>query len=223
MPYEASNRYELYFDDPRLRMTVAGRFVVRVITNITYLILLFGAGTFLISEAKPIRYSGIFIVLFLLDYAAHWGEADLSIAELPPKGKINLARIVRPSAFSAMSRAFDRGLVAKRDFFLSVTDRLMGLPHIEERLRRLGVPPMEFKAKLAEFLKKQVPSEVASRAEYLKNAEALTTAAFRAALVAGHNFIEPIDFFSALATTGSESAIRLFNLFSIEAGGLNAT
>jgi ATP-dependent Clp protease ATP-binding subunit ClpC len=220
MPHEASKNYELYFHDPRLRMTVAGRFVVRVISYITYLVLFFAAGTFLISGITALRYAGLFLILFFVDLLVHWGEADLPIAELPSHGRINLARLVKPATFSVLSRAFDRGIVARQDFFLAVADRLMGLPGIEEGLRRLDVAPKEFKAKLAEFLATPAASGAASHEAYLVDAEALVTAAFGEALAAGHNFIDPSDLFSALIKMKAEMVERLFNMFSIEAGDL---
>ncbi|MGC9968300.1 MAG: ATP-dependent Clp protease ATP-binding subunit [Minisyncoccia bacterium] len=220
MPQEASNKYELYFDDPRLRMTVAGRFVVRVITYVTYLVLFFATGTLLISQIRPLQYLGIFLVLFIVDRLAHWGEADLPITELPRGGRVNLASIMKPSTFSVIGHAFDRGLVTRQDFFLSITDRLMGLSQVEEGLRRLDVKPEEFKAKLKEFLSRPVPAETVSRTEYLKSAEALVVAAFGEALAVGHRFIEPSDLFSALAKMKAEAVDRLFNMFSIEAGDL---
>lgn len=220
MPQEASNNYELYFDDPRLRMTVAGRFTVRVLSYVTYLVLVFAAGTFLMSEIVPLRALGVLLALFFIDRIVHWGEADVPISELPSRGRINLARLMKPSAFSALSRTFDHGLMAKRDFFLGVGDRLMNLEHMEEGLRRLDIKPEEFKAKLEEFLAQPVPAGSASREAYLKDAEALAVAAFGEALAAGHDFIESSDLFSALIKMRSETAERLFNMFSIDAGDL---
>ncbi len=220
MPQEGSNHYEVRLDDPRLKMTIAGRFTVRVVSYITYLVLLFAAATLLISGMRPLRYAGIFLGLVFLDRLVHWGEADLPIAELPSQGKINLAWLLTPAAFSALARAFDYGLVAKQNFFLCVTGRLVDLPRMGEGLRRLDVKPDEFKAKLTELLAEPVSAEMASHEEYLKSAEALVVAAFSEALTAGHNFIEPSDLFSALAKAKSDVMDRLFHMFSIEAGDL---
>ncbi|MGC9598941.1 MAG: ATP-dependent Clp protease ATP-binding subunit [Minisyncoccia bacterium] len=220
MPQEDSNRYELRFDDPRLKMTIAGRFTVRVVSYITNLVLLFATATLLISEIRPLRYAGIFLGLVFLDRLVHWGEADLPIAELPSQGKINLAWLLTPAAFSALARAFDYGLVAKQNFFLCVTGRLIDLPRMGEGLRRLDVKPDEFKAKFTELLTEPVSAEMASHEEYQKSAEVLVAAAFGEALTAGHNFIEPSDLFSALAKVKSDVMDRLFHMFGIEAGDL---
>ncbi len=220
MPQGDSNRYELRFDDPRLKMTIAGRFTVRVVSYITYLVLLFATATLLISGMRPLRYAGIFLGLVFLDRLVHRGEADLPIAELPSQGKINLAWLLTPAAFSALARAFDYGLVAKQNFFLCITGRLTDLPRTGEGLRRLDVKPDEFKAKLNELLAEPVSAEMASYEEYQKSAETLVAAAFGEALTAGHNFIEPSDLFSALAKVKSDVIDRLFHMFSIEAGDL---
>jgi ATP-dependent Clp protease ATP-binding subunit ClpC len=220
MPQEGSNRYELYFEDPYLRISVGGRFTVRVVSYLANIVLLFAAGTFLISQITALRYLGAFLVLYFIDRVAHWGEADLPISELPAQGRVNLARILRPNARAMLGRVFDHGLIAKRDFFLSCADRLVGLDHIEEGLRRLDVKPAEFKAKLAEFLAAPVPADAVSREAYLRDTEALIGAAFAEALAGGHEFIELHDLFSALATMPADAMKRLFGMFSIEAGDL---
>ena len=97
MPQEDSNRYELYFDEPYLRMTVGGRFTVRVVGYVANVVLLFTMGTFLISQISALRYSGVFLALYFADRLVHWGQADLPVSELPERGRINIARIMRPS------------------------------------------------------------------------------------------------------------------------------
>jgi len=144
----------------------------------------------------------------------------LPITELPESGRVNIARIMRPAAFSVISRAFDRGLVARQDFFLGAADRLLGLAQVEEGLRRLDVKPKEFRAKLDELLAEHLPVDAVSHEKYLENAEALAIAAFAEAFAAGHNFIEASDLFSALAKLAPGTLARLFKVFSIDPGDL---
>src|ERR1700733_7406342 len=146
MPQEAS-KYQLYFDDPRLKMTVAGRFTVRVLSYISYLVVIAATVTFLISENRSLQFVGLFLVLFLIDRFVHRRQADIPISELPKQGKINLARYVSPASFSAIDRAFDKALVAKEDLYLVIAEKLLGFPQIANGLVRLDIKVEDFKQK----------------------------------------------------------------------------
>jgi hypothetical protein len=223
MPQDPS-KFELYFDDPRLKMTVAGRFLVRTVSYIAYLVLVAGMVTFLISGVAALRFLGIFLLFFILDRMIHRREGDKPISELPKHHegtlKINLAHLTSPASFSALDRAFDKSLLVRQDFFLLFAERLLGFPQIIEGLRRLDVKPDEFKAKLEEAIEKGVAPERAGRDFALASVQALAIQAFGQALAAGHDFIELTDYFSALAKVGDDSLDRLFKLFSIDAGDL---
>ena len=220
MPPKTSNIYELRFDDPRLRMTVAGSFLVRVISYIAYLVLIAATATMLISSIPSLRFWGIFLLLVLADLFVHRRQADLPISELPKQGKVNLARLTTPASFGAIERAFTKSLIAHQNFYLVLVDQLIEFPQIEEGLRRLDVKPEEFRTKLDEFLREPVPAEEASRRVNLAKVEVLALAAFKAALAAGHDFIELPDYFSALSKMQDDAVSRLFNLFTIETGDL---
>ena len=219
MPYADSDRYEPYFDEPYLRISVGGRFTVRVLGYLANVLVVFLAGVFLISQFRSFRYLGILLLLYLVDRMAHAREGDVPISEFRP-GKVNVARAMKPAARVALGRVFDRGLIAKQDFFLACTERFLGMDHVEEGLRRLDVDPEEFKAKLADFLSEPAPAGSAARAEYLKNAGILASAAFSEAVENGHEFIGLQDVFSVLPSMPSEPTRRLFAAFSIAHGDL---
>jgi len=224
MLQDTSKKFELYFDDPRLRMTVAGRFLVRVVGYIMYLVLLAATVTCLISSITALRCLGVFMVLFFIDRFAHRRQGDVPISELPkdPNGpiKINLARLTSTASFASIDRAFDKSLVTREDFFLLFAERLLGFPQVNEGLRRLDVDPEEFKQKLEDAIAKSVAPERGERKNALACVEALAIQAFGQAIGSGHDFIELTDYFSALAKVGDEAVDRLFKLFSIEAGDL---
>jgi len=223
MPQDPSKPPALYFDEPRLKMSVAGRFTVRVVGYITYLVLLAATVTFIISGVAALRWVGVFLALFFVDRFVHRHEGDMPISELPKDltgAKVNLARLVSPRSFSAIDRAFDKALVARQDFFLLLCARLFEFPQIEGGFLRLDVKPEEFKQKLEEALEKGVPPERASRETVLAGIELLAIQAFAQALEGGRDFIELPDFFSALAKMGDNEIDRLFKLFSIEPGDL---
>ncbi len=220
---------QLFLDEPQLRMTVAGRLLVRVVTWITYLVLIAAAGTFLISSIVQLRAAGIFLALILLDIFIHRGEGDLPIVELPKEPaagttksgeRINLARVLRPTALTALERSFDASIIAKRNFFFESAERLLEFPEVEEALSRLDISLKDFKEKLDEFAPaaESDKGRIALREEYLKQAEQLTIGGFAQALSAGHNFIEVGDLFSALLGAGDPTINRLFSLFSIDPG-----
>ena len=87
MPQNIS-KYDLYFDDARLRMTIAGRMLVRVVSYVSYLVLVVATFVFLLARDIPaLFYFGMFLVLVLMDLLIHRGEGDTPISELPKAGK----------------------------------------------------------------------------------------------------------------------------------------
>ena len=215
MPQNIS-KYEFSFDDSRMRMTIAGRMLVRVISYISYLVLFVATFMFLLSyDIRPLFYLGLFLLLVVVDLFIHRGEGDLPISELPKQGKVNLAEVMDRSAFSALEHAVDRSVIMKKSFLLELAHRLFEMSQIEEGLRRLDVKPSEFKAKLEALM-----AEPAAPENYAALAEPLAMHAFASAVSAGHDFITPADLFSALPAMGNESLDRLFALFNIEEGDL---
>jgi ATP-dependent Clp protease ATP-binding subunit ClpC len=110
-------------------------------------------------------------------------------------------------------------VLTKHNFYLEVVSRILDVPGIKEGLRRLDVPPEEFKAKLDDLISGTAVAD-ASRESYRGAMEALGMKAFQTAIAAGHRFVEPTDLFAALVTVPDGAVERLFNLFSIEAGDL---
>jgi ATP-dependent Clp protease ATP-binding subunit ClpC len=213
----------LYYEDPRFLMTLPGRLLVRVLSYVGYLVLIAAAAAFLLSGIGGLRYTGVFLALFLFDRFLHVNEGDRPLIELPKKGKVNLSSYLRPKAFTALERAFDRGLITKQNFFLEVIRQLLGFANIEEGLRRLDVKPEEFKQKMETLLGESSKSgewSAISKEDRLAKAEALVLLALEQASSASHNFIESSDLFSAMPLVKDDAAMRLFNIFGIEAGDL---
>ncbi len=205
------------FSDPRLGMTLAGRILVRVMRYVFYLTLIAVTVVFLISDIGSLHCLGLLLCIFFIDRIVHNGEGDIPFARLPSSGKINLAKVIRPRAFSVLERAFDRSVITKEDFFLEVIRQLLDYSQIEEGLRRLDVSPKEFRQKLEDFLMESKDKKTGTPEIYRKNAEALVGAAFYEALASGHDFIELTDLFSGLGKIENGYITRMFTIFSIEA------
>jgi ATP-dependent Clp protease ATP-binding subunit ClpC len=216
---QKTSKYQFYFDDPRLRMSIAGRILVRVVSYISYLV--FAVMTFVCLLSYDIRalfYLGVFLLLVVADLLLHRGEGDTPISEIsrePQGARVNLADVMDSSAFAVLERAVDRSVIMKDSFLLELTSRLFDMPQIEDGLRRLDVNPKEFKAKLETLME-----EAAAPENYLSMVEPLALHAFVSAVSAGHDFIKPSDLFSALPAMGNEHLDRLFSLFNIEEGDL---
>ena len=214
------------FDDPRFRMTVAGRIFVRVTTYVFYIVLGAATVTLFISGISYLIVLGIFLALFLVDRLVHRKKGDMMIAELPSVGRINVARSFAPKSFLAMERAFDRSVVTGRDFYLEAVRCLMEIPNIAEGLRRLDVPPDEFRAKLDDLLEQSGPtkepvdgkrrSAEETRMAMLAAVGTLGVGAFKEAVDARWAFVYPSDLFVALGGVNDDLVGRLFNLFSID-------
>jgi ATP-dependent Clp protease ATP-binding subunit ClpC len=210
------SKYEFHFDDPRLRMTVAGRMLVRVISYVSYFVLFVATFMFLLSyDIRALFYFGLFLLLVDIDILVHHGEGDMPISELPKDGKINLAGTMNEAAFNVFERAVDRAAITQKSFLLELTSRLFEMPQIQNGLRRLDVDPKAFKTKLETLME-----EPAAPENYLAMVEPLAVHAFASAVSAGHDFIKPADIFSALPAMENERLDRLFSLFNIEEGDL---
>jgi ATP-dependent Clp protease ATP-binding subunit ClpC len=210
------SKYEFHFDDSRLRMTVAGRMLVRVVSYVSYFVLFVATFMFLLSyDIRVLFYFGLFLLLVDIDILVHHGEGDMPISELPKNGKINLAGTMNRTAFNVLERAVDRSAITKKSFLLELTSRLFETPQIQDGLRRLDVDPKAFRAKLETLME-----EPAAPENYLAIVEPLAAHAFASAVGAGHDFIKPADIFSALPAMENERLNRLFLLFNIEEGDL---
>jgi ATP-dependent Clp protease ATP-binding subunit ClpA len=205
-------------------MTIAGRVLVRAISYISYVVIFVATFTFLFSGIHFLVWVGFFLLIFLGDLLVHAGEGDVPVRELSLDGssRINLVSVVAPSAFGVIEHTLDRSIITKKSFFLELAKRLLESGVVLEGLRRLDVKTEDFKTKLDELLKEEIPANVPrpSRDVIIAEIEALLRAAFAEAIGANHNFITIPDLFSALAKMDNDFIDRLFGQFSIAPGDL---
>ena len=116
---------ELYFDDPRLRMTPAGRFLVRFSFYVGYFVLGSLAGLFLLFETDSrFFWLGILLLVFILDRIFHIGEGEDSLDFMPKRGSYNLARVITPKGFQLLESSLGRALFTGTDFRYILLEKL---------------------------------------------------------------------------------------------------
>ncbi len=209
------------FIEPRLRMSILGRSLVRMTSGAGHFLLVAATFTLLVSDVPKFFWIGVLLLLVLVDRAAHWREADTPLHELPESGRANLAGYLEPSAYRVLEEAFDRSAMLRRDVVLETIVRLLRMPEVGEALRRLDVNGEEFKQQ-AEKMAVQDDGAKAplDRAERVRQVSELVGAALDVALRDHEQCIGAGDLFAAAAVVKNEGAVRLFGAFLIDPGDL---
>lgn len=209
---------DLYFDDPRLKMSVGGRLLVRLISYVAYGILAAVTILFLIGDVSSLRYLGGLFGLFLLERLIYFKKAEKSLARLPA-GRVNTAEFLSPASFSILEWALDRSTLAKGNLYLYAVSKLIRRDEIREGLLRMDIKPQDLTAQVDDYLGKSLPVKK-EKIELLKQIEKLVLAAFAHALKTGNYQIEPKDIFSGLSATGDETISKILRLFDVDENDL---
>ncbi len=208
----------IYFDEPRLKMTLAGRMFVRIVSFSALFLLAAAGATFLISGIARLFWLGAFIALWFGDWMLHRGHAERLVGEAKG-GQINAADYLSPAAYKILERAFDHSLLQKKNFYLLLLRRLLERKEIREGIARMDVAPEEIGQKTDEYLGKSVSAPASS--ELRAGVENYLAAVFLEAKRRGSHCLETDDLFSALSLAGDPEIAKIFNLFSINAGDLS--
>jgi len=216
---------EFYFKEPRLKMTQAERFLVRLIFYSSYAILFAATVTFLFSDIPALFWIGVLLALILLDRAKNLGKADRLIQGRWGK-KINLVHYLTPASYSILEYSFERAYWAGGNFYLFLIKRLIGRKDIRNGLLRMDMKPEELEHKIEEYLeanleeKKFIGDKKEIKKRLLVEVEKLVRLAFEQAVLAEDHSIDPKDLFAALSHAKSDAISRLFQLFNIGANDL---
>ncbi|MEK7187683.1 MAG: ATP-dependent Clp protease ATP-binding subunit [Patescibacteria group bacterium] len=207
-----SQDFSIYFDDPRLRMSPAGRFLVRVASGTTYLF--FGVLTFLllISDVRGMQFFGIFLLLFWADRLIHYQDADEHIEEIKKEEGLNIADYLAPSAFSTLEKAMSDSSLAHQRFSVVLLKKLLRHTQIQKMFARLDVDEATLKEKINSWLSEETPDEDPYEVAITSP---LMTEAFRAARANGHRFVQVPDVLIALFTINDPYIERVTKTFSL--------
>ncbi|MGC9611040.1 MAG: ATP-dependent Clp protease ATP-binding subunit [Minisyncoccia bacterium] len=212
---------ELYLKEPRLSLSAGGEFLVRLISYSSYIFLTTSAFILFYSGSRSLSALALILSLFLIDRAIHIGQAERSISELNKKSA-NLADAITPSAYRLLSYSFRRSYIAGQDFYLIFLIELLTKRDVKEILKRLDTKVDDFSAKLNEFLKKGSGSSRPGKSALLALITNLTKVAHESASLGGERFIEPRNFFAALAFTDDPAIKMLFDAFNLNAKDIQA-
>jgi len=206
----------IYFNDPRINMTVGGRFFIRTITTAGYWIFVALALAFLISDVSVLRWLSIFLLFFVFSSLLYRERADNSLKSLPDEGKINAAKYFSPPAWSAIERALDRHIIGGEDFHLCLLKNIFARNEMKIALLNTKIGKHEIDAKLNDYLREDMTiglSKNSAKEEIGK----LAIASFYEAMRTSSNYVEPAHIFLAIKKLkSSEYSERLLNLFYFE-------
>lgn len=225
----------IYFNESRLKMSSAGRFLVRLVSYSAYAVVTAAAVTFSFSDLPSLKSVGWLLVLFLIDRVFHIGKAERSLAQLLRSRRavgfayddarhgvesVNVALYLVPQSYAILEWAIERSATAGGNLPLFVLRKLVDRREVRNSLVRMDVKVDEFIKKIDDELAMQGARD--SKAEILKQIESLAVAALTKAINSRSSAIEPKDLFSALSVIGDGNISRLFSIFDIDEGDLES-
>src|SRR3989344_2677456 len=211
--------YRIYYHEPRLEMTTAGRLLVRVIASASYGLLGAAAIILALSDIRRLQSLGALLALFLIDRALHIGKAEKSLGKLSESGRVNSADYFTPASYRLIEAAYERSSIAQGNFILEMLRLLTERREIQAGLKRMDVPLKDFSVKIDEYLKKPV-TEKRSKEDLRKEISFLATAALGQALASRSAAIEPKDLFAALTKVKDKEVVKIMQLFNVSDGDL---
>lgn len=204
------------FREPRLKMTPWGRMLVRVISDISSVLILVFALIALASPLLSLKYIGLFALLFSIDLFIHRARPQRNLEDMPQRGRVNLAEYLEPAALRRLEAAYDRTILGKSDFYLELLKELIRDKMVAEAIERLDVNLKEFQQKVNDTLSSVRAQGLTNRIPVASLAELSVMDGARSASASNHPSISAADLFCGLFHSPSEFLNRIFALFSIE-------
>ncbi len=208
---------ELYFEEPRLKLSTFSDFLAKVLSSIFYFVLVISTPILIFSDIQRLKILGWLFVLFLIDRLRHFKEAEKSLWELKKikafTKKENLNFYLTPSAREVLVYSYRRVLALNHNFYLTLLKSLINLRDIQVILKRLEIKKEEFEQKIDEYLN-QFP-EKQEKKILLEKIEDLVKKSYQEALILEEIFIEPRNLLSALVNIQDPVLGKLLELFNV--------
>lgn len=204
----------IFFRDARCSFGSAEEFAARFTSSVVFFALALGTAALLAAPRVSSRALGALLAVFLLDLLLHLRDGDRALGEFGGS-LVNVARACAPASLRILRRALRRSRATAKNFPLLFLRELARNSEVRESLRRLDVVPDAFAKELDVVLASEEGAVRATPEDLLKNAEALAVRAYHAAIGAGERFIEPRNFFAALAADSAAPLPRLLGAHEI--------
>jgi hypothetical protein len=162
---EMTDNPQLTLEDARFRMSAAELFWVRIISLTAWILTSGTAVWFLTSQSTVFKWTGVILVLFVLDRILNLNHADKPLLELSPRGRANIAEFLTPQAIWILSLARARSSSRGTNFSLELLAGLLKNSKVQEIFVKLGVAAPELKNKLKGAIKRGEPKDTFPEAQ----------------------------------------------------------
>jgi len=210
---------KIYYREPRLEMSIGGRFLIRAFVYIGYGFLIALTVSFLLSDIRALRWLSVFLAMFFVQRFYDRGKADNSLLKLRAGEKVNVADYMSPSAWRIIEYAFDRATVGGGDFCLLAMKALLSKANVRTAFVKLEINPREVNQKLDDYIKES-KSQKASKDKIKKEVEDLAVSAFNRAFKSGDKYIREYHLAGALCFVKDDWVERIFGLFGASSADL---
>lgn len=207
-----------FFKEPRLAMSFAGRFAVRLVGYFSYGVLFSAMVIFFFTELAILQATSAIIGLFFLDLLFHFRQSERSLASASIKHP-NVRLYTAPSTYSILEAAMERAVFSKGSFDLYLFSELIRRPEVRKSLVRLDVSPQALLAKTEDYLR-QSQGLSAQKKQIIEKIEKIMLLAFEEARRGFAKAVEPAHIFSAVSQLGDDYIKRLIALFDLRPGDL---
>lgn len=202
-----------FYNEPRLQMTAAGRFFVRLVTYCAYGVAVVGGFIAWTSTVRELHALGVLIVFFLVARLFAINKPERSLARVSLRHP-NIAEYLAPETYRLIESAVDRASLHGGDVDLHILKLLVQRSEIKQILVRLDIDQGVFLHKVEQHLD-GAEAVKSSRAQILADVASLVTAAFLKGTSHYSVAVDPHHLFGAFGELNSESIKRLFSLFNI--------
>lgn len=208
-----SEASQYYYRDPRLAMSVPGRFIVRLATYGGYGIAAVGGVVLWLSDAAALHALGSLTILFLLSRLFTMQKPERSLNRLSVHHR-NCTEYLSPESYRLIEAALDKAVLRGGDVQLYILRALVDRPEIKQTLVRLDVDQAVFIDKLEKQIAETL-HETYDQAQRLTAIEEIVVAAFHKAVSHYGGAIDPHYLLGALGSLGRHRITYLLTLFDI--------